>query len=113
MQLVADKIERIDPHFPVDLVEVDLSFQASIRGAAATVSKITDRLDVMINTAGIVTSDRRETAEGIELQFGMTIPRLCATNFDNDTNSVRHEPHRASFAGTAPYAAAALCCEAQ
>jgi len=30
-----------------------------------------DRLDVLVNNAGAITPDRRETADGLELQFGV------------------------------------------
>lgn len=44
--------------------------QASVKKAAAEVAKLTDRLNIIINNAGIMTPKRQLTAEGIEAQFG-------------------------------------------
>jgi NAD(P)-dependent dehydrogenase (short-subunit alcohol dehydrogenase family) len=44
--------------------------QQSVRTAAAKISNFTDRLDLIINNAGIMTRTRQTTAEGIEGQFG-------------------------------------------
>jgi len=67
---VADKIAKINPNVKVELIVVDLSSQADIRTAARKVFDLTDRLDVLVNNAAVVTSARGETLEGIELQFG-------------------------------------------
>jgi len=70
LEQVADELKKIDSNLTLDLVEVDLSSQASIRKAADEIRSLTDRLDVLVNNAAVVTSERGETAEGIELQFG-------------------------------------------
>ncbi|TKA34009.1 hypothetical protein B0A54_14886 [Friedmanniomyces endolithicus] len=70
LQHVADKIAKINPNVKVDLIVVDLSSQTDIRTAARKVFDLTDRLDVLVNNAAVVTSARGETLEGIELQFG-------------------------------------------
>lgn len=49
---------------------LDLMSQASIRFAASEISSLTDRLDIIINNAGIMTQKRQWTKEGIEGQFG-------------------------------------------
>lgn len=44
----------------------DLSSQAEVRGLAAEFSSRYDRLDVLVNNAGVFLADRKVTAEGIE-----------------------------------------------
>jgi NAD(P)-dependent dehydrogenase (short-subunit alcohol dehydrogenase family) len=57
-----------NPH--VELLLADLSSQASIRQAAAVFKRDHERLDGLLNCAGIRVFDRRTTADGIELMFG-------------------------------------------
>jgi NAD(P)-dependent dehydrogenase (short-subunit alcohol dehydrogenase family) len=55
----------------VNLVVFDLGSIASIReGATATLQRCA-RIDVLVNNAGLVLSDRRETADGFEVTFGV------------------------------------------
>lgn len=59
------------PTTAVELVPMDLASQQSVRQAAAAIQTLADgRVDVLINNAGVMVLDRRNTAEGIELQFG-------------------------------------------
>ena len=51
-------------------VLLDLSSQESVRKAAAEVAQLTDRLDLIINNAGVMTLKHQLNAEGIETQFG-------------------------------------------
>ncbi|MBI2704933.1 MAG: SDR family oxidoreductase [Actinobacteria bacterium] len=53
------------------LLDLDLASFASIEAFAAQVLDRFDRLDVLINNAGGVLSDRRETREGFEMTFGV------------------------------------------
>ncbi len=55
----------------VDLMECDLADMASIRRFAAEFLSKYDRLDVLINNAGIFTNTRMETADGLEYQIGV------------------------------------------
>jgi NAD(P)-dependent dehydrogenase (short-subunit alcohol dehydrogenase family) len=55
----------------VDLVVFDLGDMASIREGAATILRRCDRINVLVNNAGIVLSDRRQTADGFEATFGV------------------------------------------
>jgi NAD(P)-dependent dehydrogenase (short-subunit alcohol dehydrogenase family) len=54
-----------------DVVVFDLASFASIRRGAAGLLERCDRIDVLINNAGLVLSDRRETADGFEATFGI------------------------------------------
>lgn len=53
----------------VDLLIADLSTRDAIRGLAREVTKRYERLDVLVNNAGLVTARRRLTPEGFEMVF--------------------------------------------
>ncbi|KAK5675008.1 hypothetical protein LTS10_012420 [Elasticomyces elasticus] len=69
LQQVSDKIAELESIIQPELVVIDLSSQTSIREAAKRINALTSHLDVLINNAAVVTSERKESAEGIELQF--------------------------------------------
>ena len=54
----------------VELASLDLGSFASVRACAADLLARTDRIDVLLNNAGGMLSERQETAEGFELAFG-------------------------------------------
>ena len=54
----------------VDLVVFDLGSLASVRQGAADVLARCPRLDVLVNNAGLVLSDRHQTVDGYEATFG-------------------------------------------
>ena len=53
----------------VDLALADLSSQAGVREIAEEFRRRYDRLDVLVNNAGLVQSTRSETADGLETTF--------------------------------------------
>lgn len=53
----------------VELLLCDLSQQKAIRALSDAVHQRCDRLDVLVNNAGAYFSDRRLSADGIEMQF--------------------------------------------
>lgn len=55
----------------IDLMICDLSSMQSIRDSAQSFKQKYDRLDVLINNAGVITLGRHETADNLELQFGV------------------------------------------
>lgn len=55
----------------VELVPLDLASFASIRAAAATLQELTPTVDVLINNAGLILSERTTTVEGFETTFGV------------------------------------------
>jgi NAD(P)-dependent dehydrogenase (short-subunit alcohol dehydrogenase family) len=65
---VAD-IRRTNPDAEVEVVLGDLGLQSSVRTAATEVRARTDRLDVLVNNAGIHTRTVERTAEGHDVML--------------------------------------------
>ncbi len=57
------------PDATLETLECDLASQASIREAARRFSEEHDRLDVLVNAAGVFVKEKTLTADGIELTF--------------------------------------------
>jgi retinol dehydrogenase-12 len=55
----------------VELVVFDLASLDSVRSGAQEIKERTEKLDVLINNAGIVLSDRQVTVDGFEATFGI------------------------------------------
>jgi retinol dehydrogenase 12 len=55
----------------VRFLAADLSSQADVRALAARVAGGRERLDVLVNNAGTFTSKRRESPDGVEMQFAV------------------------------------------
>ena len=70
LDAVAKQIRESFPGVTVKAVVLDLSSQKSIRRAAEEVNALVERVDVLINNAGIMIPERHLTEDGIELQFG-------------------------------------------
>jgi retinol dehydrogenase-12 len=65
-------VEEIKAHSgssSVGRVLFDLSSLASVRSGAAEVLERCDRIDVLVNNAGVVLTDRRPTVDGLESTF--------------------------------------------
>jgi NAD(P)-dependent dehydrogenase (short-subunit alcohol dehydrogenase family) len=69
-QAVAD-IRRDSGSDRVDLVVFDLADLASVRRGAEQILDRCDRIDVLVNNAGLVLSERTETVDGFEATFGI------------------------------------------
>src|SRR4051794_21272030 len=54
----------------LEVVDLDLSSQASVKEAAATILAAHDTIDLLINNAGVMGIPERKTADGFEMQFG-------------------------------------------
>jgi NAD(P)-dependent dehydrogenase (short-subunit alcohol dehydrogenase family) len=67
---VAD-IRARSGHDDVELVVFDLGSIASTRDGAAALLARCARIDVLVNNAGVVLSDRRETVDGLEQTFAV------------------------------------------
>jgi NAD(P)-dependent dehydrogenase (short-subunit alcohol dehydrogenase family) len=70
LEEVLRSVQDAYPSVTIKIVPLDLMSQQSVRIAAEEVSELTDRLDLIINNAGIMTRTRQTTVEGIEGQFG-------------------------------------------
>ena len=70
VEAAVDEIRRTAGNQDVHGVTLDLASFASVRVAAADVLQRWDRLDVLINNAGVYLSDRQVTADGFEMTFG-------------------------------------------
>ncbi|MEZ0358726.1 SDR family NAD(P)-dependent oxidoreductase [Mycobacterium sp. SA01] len=66
----ADLIVRRYPGADVSVQELDLTSLASIRAAAEELRARHDRIDLLINNAGVMMTPKQTTQDGFELQFG-------------------------------------------
>lgn len=69
----ADALAHVTREVPAaraELVPLDLASLGSVRTAASEVAARTDRLDLLIDNAGVMAVPRSLTADGFELQFG-------------------------------------------
>ena len=66
-----DKIQSQHPNATLELMMLDVSSLDSVRQFVATFREKYDRLDMLINNAGVMMiPERRETVDGFEMQFG-------------------------------------------
>ena len=65
------KIREKSGNDGVSLLLADLSVQAEVRKLTQDFGDRHDRLDVLVNNAGLVLSERNETPDGIEAQFAI------------------------------------------
>ncbi len=68
--VAADKVAAASGGKPPVTYLADLSSQAAIRALAAEVTANAPKLDILLNNAGGYFSERRLTADGIEMTFG-------------------------------------------
>jgi NAD(P)-dependent dehydrogenase (short-subunit alcohol dehydrogenase family) len=66
----AARITAKSPHAEVALQELDLTSLESIRAAADQLRSEHDRIDLLINNAGVMWTPKSTTKDGFELQFG-------------------------------------------
>src|SRR5438445_3943566 len=67
------KLRDAVPGVKADLLRLDLASLASVRQAAATLNAKQQRLDMLINNAGLMMPPFERTADGFELQFGTNV----------------------------------------
>jgi retinol dehydrogenase-12 len=67
----ASLVTRLPPPPRLDLMDLDLSSLASVRGFAEAFLGRYHRLDVLINNAGAFSMKRQETEDGFELTMGV------------------------------------------
>jgi NAD(P)-dependent dehydrogenase (short-subunit alcohol dehydrogenase family) len=66
----AARITAENPHADVALQELDLTSLESIRAAAEQLRSDYDRIELLINNAGVMFTPKSTTRDGFELQFG-------------------------------------------
>jgi NAD(P)-dependent dehydrogenase (short-subunit alcohol dehydrogenase family) len=66
----AARITAKSPHAEVVLQELDLTSLESIRAAADQLRSDYDRVDLLINNAGVMYTPKSTTKDGFEMQFG-------------------------------------------
>jgi len=98
------------PDASVELASLDLASLASVRDFAKGSSDRHERLDLLVNNAGVMAIPRRTTADGFEMQLGtnhlghfaltgLLLPRLLATPGSRVVNvsSTAHKMGRMDF----------------
>ncbi len=66
-----DEILAAHPSASLELVELDLGDQASVKAAAAAIIERHETIDLLVNNAGLMAMPERQTADGYEMQFGV------------------------------------------
>jgi NAD(P)-dependent dehydrogenase (short-subunit alcohol dehydrogenase family) len=100
LEEVLKNVQDAYPEVTIKTVLLDLMSQGSVRAAAEEISQLTDRLDLIINNAGIMTPTRQTTEEGLEGQFGanhighflltnLLIPQLLASASNSNEGMTR------------------------
>ena len=69
-QIAADRIRSTLPDALLEVRQVDLASLDSVRSFAAAFLAERDRIDVLINNAGVMACPQGTTVDGFELQFG-------------------------------------------
>ncbi len=64
------RIEQASPGADVSVQQLDLTSLDSIRAAAEELKNTYQRIDLLINNAGVMMTPRETTKDGFELQFG-------------------------------------------
>ncbi len=70
-EAAAARLATAAPGATVSVVRLDLASLDSVRAAAAEILAARDRLDLLINNAGLMWPAYGKTADGFELQFGI------------------------------------------
>ena len=64
------EIRSVAPDANLEMLGLDLASLSSVRSAAAAFLQTHERLDILINNAGVMAIPRRTTTDGFEMQFG-------------------------------------------
>lgn len=67
----ADELRRTVTEASYEIVRLDLGDLASVHAAADEILSSHDRIDVLINNAGVMAIPERRTKDGFEMQFGV------------------------------------------
>lgn len=72
-QAAHDEILTAHPGASLEITELDLGSLASVEQAADEVAASHDRIDILMNNAGLMAMPQRETADGFEMQWGVNV----------------------------------------
>jgi protochlorophyllide reductase len=64
-------ILKVYPNAQLDLIQLDVGDLSSVRAFAAAFKEKYDRLDILLNNAGLMAIPRQETVDGFEMQLGV------------------------------------------
>jgi NAD(P)-dependent dehydrogenase (short-subunit alcohol dehydrogenase family) len=67
----AGRIGAVAPGADISVIRLDLASLASVRAAAGELRATCDRIDLLVNNAGVMMPPYGRTADGFELQFGI------------------------------------------
>jgi NAD(P)-dependent dehydrogenase (short-subunit alcohol dehydrogenase family) len=70
-QAAAEDIRATHPAASLEIVELDLGSLASIRAASEQILGTHEKIDILINNAGLMATPEMQTADGFEMQFGV------------------------------------------
>jgi NAD(P)-dependent dehydrogenase (short-subunit alcohol dehydrogenase family) len=65
------QVRARNPEASVEVVPLDLGSLASVREAADQILTSHERIDLLVNNAGVMAMPQRRTADGFEMQFGV------------------------------------------
>jgi NAD(P)-dependent dehydrogenase (short-subunit alcohol dehydrogenase family) len=68
-----DEIKRLSGNSKIDLLLADVSKQADIKALANHIKEKYDRLDILINNAGLAAAKRQLTNDGVESNFAVNV----------------------------------------
>jgi NAD(P)-dependent dehydrogenase (short-subunit alcohol dehydrogenase family) len=87
------RIADAAPGAAVELQAMDLADLGSLRAAAAAIGGRHERLDLLVNNAGVMALPRRETADGFEMQLGTNhLGHFALTGLLLDTLRAARDP---------------------
>lgn len=96
-QTVSKQLRAAYPSVNVEAVELDLSSLQSVRQAATQLDGMTERIDILINNAGVMGLPDRTLSEGsVEIQFATDyLGHFLLTNLlmGKMVSSAAHGPH--------------------
>lgn len=65
------EIQKEQPNASLDLMQLDVGDLSSVRSFATAFKDKYDRLDILLNNAGVMAIPRQETPDGFEMQLGV------------------------------------------
>ena len=65
------QVQTSHPDASLEVAPLDLGSLASVRACAEKILANHDRIDLLVNNAGVMACPRRETEDGFEMQFGV------------------------------------------